>query len=495
MALANASLLGIGYLLLGRRALAAGCAGTSVVLVVIVGTAERAGWLQIVLLVWWAAVILHGLYLASRTRGPAEQVRAHRFVAAAVAVPVVATFALVRLDAGEKADDAEAAHLAGECDRVISIVDGVGFWQRVGDAPAADALLDSAAACGLVERARRLAGQDREAAAATIARYEDLPAARWDGARRYRADLLLDQAGVELHAALGGDEVALRSGFELLTRVREEIPERRDDVAGVLDDFLDRLATEDGCVTAETVDWVNGRNTRTAELDRAAEVVPEIAPAAYVRCADHLMAARDPAGARARYQQLTKEYPSDPLAPRAKRGVTVATHAVQLVDVRTRLRTSAANQQPAYCKRPAPYGAAKPYRGPGPHRALVYGQDFQRNSLPRGWRATDAANAVLVVCAGESRFGDAVRTCQYSPTGAPIGVVDVTFHKRKIPVRVIEVRTGRVVANTSVQINGASCPNRVEYTSYGPLDRGPSSQYVSSSTMDIRNAYQSLIRP
>ncbi|HEX2134244.1 MAG TPA: hypothetical protein VHH15_22090 [Actinophytocola sp.] len=494
VALANASLLGIGYLLLGRRVLAALCAGASITLVVILGTTERAGWLQFVLFAWWVAVILHGLVLAVRRPGNATDVRAHRVVAVAVAVPVVATFVLVRVDVNGMADDADTAHRVGECDTVLSIVDGVGFWQRVGDAPVADGLLDSAAACRVVRRAREEARTDREAAAATIADYEELPAARWDGAHQYRADLLLDQAADDLDEGLRRDLVALENGFDLLATVRGEFPDRRGDVTDTLDDFLGRLADNDACHTAEIVDWLAEQKTPTAELDRAAEAVPRVAPTALVACADYLLANKNPSGARTRYQQLAKQYPSNPLAPRAKRGITKATHAIQLAELIRRLR-STPNEQPRYCKNPTPYGAAKPYRGPGPHRALIYGQDFQRDSLPRGWRATDPTNAVLIICAGESKHGDAVQTCPYTGGIVAGGYTDVTFHKRKIPVRVFEVRTGRLVRGGAVQIGGASCPATIQYTYYGVDTGPPSNDYVNSSTSDIRDAYRPLIRP
>ncbi|MCT2585797.1 tetratricopeptide repeat protein [Actinophytocola gossypii] len=495
VAVGNASLLGVGYLLLGRRVPAALAAVGSITLVVVLGTTERVGWLQYVLFAWWVAGIAHGFLVARRRAGRPEHVRRHRIVAAAVAVPVVATFVIVRVDVNGMADDADAAHRAGECDSVLATAAGVGFWQRVGDGPVADALIDGAAACRLVVRARDEARGDREAAAATIARYEDLPDARWDGAHQYRADLLLDQAAEDLGDGLVRQLTALDNGFGLLATVRDEFPDRRDDVTRVLDDFLGQLPDNDACDTTEIVDWMHQQRERTAELDRAAEIIGQVAPTALVGCADYLMAHDNHTGARARYEQLAKQYPKSQLAPRAKAGVTRATHAIQLDTLRERLRTTYTDEQPAYCRNPSPYGAAKPYRGPGPHRALVYGQDFQRDSLPRGWRAKDAANATLIICAGEGDYGDSVQTCPYTGGLAPNGVTYVTFHKRRIPVRVYEVRTGRVVRGGSVQIGGTSCPAVIHYTTYGVDIGPPSTDYVESSTSDIRDAYRPVIDP
>ncbi|MGH3762846.1 hypothetical protein [Actinophytocola sp.] len=498
VALGNASLFGVGYLLLGRRGLAAACALISPTMLVALGVAEHSGWLQYVLVGWWVAVVLHGWSLAFRTAGSVKKARRQRLVAALVTVAVVAPLVLFRFDVNGRADDADAAHRTGDCGLVLSIVDGVGFWQRIGDAPVADGMLDSAEACRLVERARGQAENDREAAAATIARYEELPAAQWKGAHRYRADLLLDQADRDLWFGLAPATGSLRAGFERLAEVRDEFPERRDDVDAVLDDFRESLMDEekgDGCAKVAITDWLGDQQDPTAELERAAEIVPQLAPTALVACADQLLANKDGPTARDRYRQLITEYPSSSLLPRAKRGVTLAIYAIQLADLRARLQTTGPSQRPGYCRNPVPYGAAKPYRGRGPHRALVYGQDSQRNSLPRGWRAADPANATLIICAGASRFGDVVQTCPYTG-GLHIGPTYVSFHKRRIPVRVFEVRTGRMIANTAVQIGGTSCPEVIRYTSYGGFDPGPSSDYyVKSSTADIRDAYRSLINP
>ncbi|HEY0454008.1 hypothetical protein [Actinophytocola sp.] len=497
VALGNASLLGIGYVLLGRRGLAVVSVLVSAALLVVLASADGAGWFQGVVFAWWAALVVHGFSLASRSRARPSGVRGQRLVAAAVAVPVLATFVVVRVDAARVENAAEEAHRAGECERVLSMVDGLGPGHRLADAPLVDRAKDGADACALVVRARRQAKDDRLLAVRTLERYQDHRAARWAGATGYRGDLLLDQAAADLHTGLAADTGALTDGFTLLAKVRRELPGRGTDAGGVLDDFLAGLPVEDPCVTAEITDWIAGHKPRGAELDRAAEVLPRVAPAAIVGCADAFMAKKNPAQARPRYQQLVTEYPRHALLARAKKGVVLATQAIELADVRARLATTAPDTLPHYCDKTGPYSAAKPYRGRGPHRALIYGQDFQRRSLPAPWRAKDAADAVLVICAGESVLGDGVQTCPYEPqSGTSLGFpISVTFHKRKIPVRVYEVRTGRLVANTSVQIGGASCPNVLNYEYY-VADLGPPSDvYVTSSTSDIVAAYKPVIDP
>jgi hypothetical protein len=67
VALGNASLLGIGYLLLRKwRLTAIAALGTAVLLDLIASTAET--WYEILLLLWWAAGMAHGWFLARAAR-------------------------------------------------------------------------------------------------------------------------------------------------------------------------------------------------------------------------------------------------------------------------------------------------------------------------------------------------------------------------------------------------------------------------------------------
>src|SRR5690606_23152952 len=116
-------------------------------------------------------------------------------------------------------------------------------------------------------------------------------------------------------------------------------------------------------------------------------------------------------------------------------------------------------------------------------------------AFPTSWRADDAADAVLIVCAGEHTYGTAVETCPYENERAVGGASDVTFHRVRIPVRVFEVRTGRLVTETTVEIDGASCPEQLAYEPYVPYAGPPPDVYVEPSTSDIRKAYASLVRP
>ena len=222
----------------------------------------------------------------------------------------------------------------------------------------------------------------------------------------------------------------------------------------------------------------------------------DVAPAALVGCGDSLMTADDWTNARTRYRQLLDQHPADRLTARARDGINRATQAIELANVRSLLVQDGAEDdtQPAYCSKPAKYSGAAPY-GKGTNRALFFGNDTYTDKLPSSWRTTDPAHAVLVICAGDEDYGTAVQTCPYQSETSPYSPTNVTFRKIAIPVKVYELRTGKRVAKRKIQISGASCPRRISYTTYGPLDTGPpTEQYVKASTADVRAAFQPLIK-
>jgi hypothetical protein len=102
-----------------------------------------------------------------------------------------------------------------------------------------------------------------------------------------------------------------------------------------------------------------------------------------------------------------------------------------------------------------------------------------------------------VVCAGETEYGTPVQTCPYEAGSLSLlDYTDVTFHKIAIPLRVFEVRTGKLVASFKLEIGGASCPAVLEYTSYSYTDFGPPSQvYVAASVTDVQGAFRPMLIP
>lgn len=454
-ALANASLLGAGYLMLGRRQAAIVTGFITLVLLVVLASFVRSLWLEVVVVLWWAAVIAHGWRLAGgRGRTPGPHARRQRLIALATTVPVLLAVGFLRFDAAGIEQDAADARSAGDCPQAVAAVDRLWFGHRLANAPLTVRGEDTVLAC------KRL-----------------------------------DAAAGELRTALTGDLKALETGFADLSAVLVELPGYEKVVERVLDGFLAGLPTRDACDTRDLTEWLRERGSKGNALDRATEVVPRVAPAAIVQCADSLMASTAFTEARERYQELLDQYPTHELAPKAKEGVQKATWAIELANVRSLLATPSTDK-PKYCDAPAPYSAAAPYGAQSPNRMWLAGTNEHTKRLPGDWLVNDVANATLVVCAGAVAHGSVAETCTYLFSGILSGEKDVTFHRIAIPVRVYEVKTGRLITDTTLEINGESCPTVVNYTTYNRLDTGPASDmYVTASEADVHAAFNPLINP
>ncbi|WEV26447.1 hypothetical protein OYE22_15485 [Streptomyces sp. 71268] len=454
VALGNASLLGVGYLLLGRRLLAlVQVAGAVALVAVLLDRAEP--WCEFAVLGWWLLTTAHGWYLARRG-DPRTTARGYRLVAAGLTLAVLLTVGLLRLDAAGIEDDVTRARARGDCAAVLAAHDQVGFGQRLADAPAAER------GDAVVEVCRRLLS-----------------------------------SGDELNYGLHGDVDTrkLASGFNTLSDVLKQ-PEYTEAVARTLDGFLRSLPLSSACDTVRVTDWLRARKTRHDVLDRVSTTVRRTAPEALVDCAEALHGREEWGQALDLYQQLLDQYPESSLSDQARKGAHRATLAIELATVRERLG-DAYGGQPSYCSKPAKYSAAPKAREGATNRALIYGNDEYTDRLPKSWRADDATRAALVVCVGETEAddrGSAVRTCPYQAKNAVGGVKQVTFHKIAIPVKVYALRTGQLVADRTVEIGGTSCPRwlRYEYylTDFGP----PSDMPVKETTADVRAAFEPLVR-
>lgn len=438
-AVGNASLLSVGYLLLGKRLLAFQTMLVTFMLVTVV-IAVPSVWFELAVLAWWAFMTWHGWYLGGGKTG--SVVRAHRRIALAVTVPVLLIFGLVRFDAARLEWEVTEAREQGDCARAETELAKVWFGHRVVDAPM------TVRTDRTVEACQRL----------------------WQASRSLDESLAT------------GDTAALAAGFRGLDEVLAQLPghDRMVDVA--LDRFLGGLPTKDNCLTSSLTDWVKGRKPTGNGLDRAATVVPRVAPAALVGCADERMVANDFRVAQHRYQQLLDEYPGHELTGKAQEGVTKARLAAELAHVR--------NLHGGYCGRPAAYSGAPEFRRGAVNRAVIWGNREHVEKLPVDWLTQDVGEAVLVVCTGQTEFGAPTQTCPYrnSRTGRLGGV---TFRKIAIPVKAYELRTGNLVADTRVEIGGTSCPSVFFASGDGP----PPNRYVSPSDVDVRAAYAAVIAP
>jgi hypothetical protein len=117
---------------------------------------------------------------------------------------------------------------------------------------------------------------------------------------------------------------------------------------------------------------------------------------------------------------------------------------------------------------------------------MVFGDEYA-GRLPPDWLATDAAGAVVVICAGAAQFGTPQETCSYEATPDSPVFTPVTFHRIGVPVRVFEVKTGKLVHDTRIEIGGTSCPDTI----FG-LEN---TRYVEPADGDIHGAYTPLINP
>lgn len=440
VAVGNASLLGVGYLLLGRRALFWTAAVVTAALLWL--TYEAAGtWCELLVVLWWAAVVAHGWWLARRppSAGPG---RGQRVLAFALTVPVLAAAGWVRFDAYGIEDTVAEARADGSCRDAVDAQEGVGLRHRLVAAPVA------ARGDTVVEACERL-----------------------------------DTAASYLSGGLTGDLDMLGSAFERLGAVLRE-PGNEPTVGATLQRYLGQLPTDDGCRDLRVADWLRDRGTGPRELTGpASAAAARIGPGALVECGDALMSDERWSGARENYQRLLAEYPGDARADDAREGIAKAGLAIELDRVEE-LVEAADGMDSGYCRRPAKYSAAPVHRK-GKSGAVFVGDTEYTAKLPEAWRS-DTPNAALVVCADEAEAGDVVETCAYRDHDGRIG--SVRFNKLAVRVKVYALRTGKLVRDRTVQMSGESCPGILRY-----FDSMPSRMAVSPSKADVRDAFAPVV--
>ncbi|WP_086782529.1 tetratricopeptide repeat protein, partial [Crossiella equi] len=396
--------------------------------------------------VWWVLLVAHGWFLAARAEQRVADRRA-RVVGIAAAVATVLVAGLLRFDAAAIEEDLAQARADGDCAKAVRALDRVWFGHEVVAAPSVLRGEDTGRACDRLRTAREL-----------------------------------------LTTALSGQVDPLDRGYRALDAVRAELPGHQRMAEVVEDAFLAGLPAKDPCRTVVLTDWLKQRVA--GGKDRPAPTVAEVAPRALVDCGEGYLG-KDWDKARAHLRQLLDQYPGHPLTPRAREGEHKAVLEIELRTVRGLVKGSS----PAYCDKPAQYQAA-PEPGGGTNRTLVIGDDEYTKRLPGEWKVDDAARAQLVLCAGKAEMGTPVRTCPYQGKGAFAKFPrEVTFRKIAIPVKVFELRTGRLVKDQRVEIGGAVCPRVLHYTRYTNLvDIGPPGEvYVDAKDDDVRGAFQGLV--
>ncbi|WP_436528857.1 hypothetical protein [Actinoplanes sp. HUAS TT8] len=444
----NASFLSLGYFMMRRAGFGVLTLLVSFILLFFIVPSVHTVWIEVVAVLWWLAMIVHGYFLAQGPVEPSSALR-QRIVGIAAAVVVLLVLGLLRVQAGGIGQAVTDAKANGDCTHALEKLDQVWLGLRIADAPLAAKDDDTVTACHKLNDARD-----------TI------------------------KAGLA-----SADTTELNEGFGQLNSVLSTMPGHEKMTDKVLDQFLAGLPVSNACDTVKITQWLGDRAKSGNTLDRSADVVPQIEPAALMGCADGFMTSKDWTDAKGVYQQLINAYPNDPNIGQAKDGIAKADLAIELDTLRERTTGST----PSYCEDPSKYSVAKAY-GKGVNRALIFGNSTQSGRLPAAWKTTDPEAANLVLCVSSDAQGAAVRTCDYRSQFGTGGLYPVTFHKVKVTVKGYEIRTGRLIINQTLQFGGSSCPSTVHYTTTLGTDFGPPRHMtVTVNAAEVRTQFQKLI--
>ncbi|MGZ0153305.1 hypothetical protein ACXJJ3_40010 [Kribbella sp. WER1] len=450
VALGNASLLGLGYFLIRRWVFAvAGLLGTAL-LVVLLCTQRKTGY-EFALIAWGVLQVVHGWFLAQRHPVRAANLT-KRLVALGVTLAVFAGVAFARYDAHRIDKDAVAARDAGDCPGVQAAQAKYNVAHRIGDAPRTVRVETDTKACDKIDAA----------------------------------------AAVLRSARPEADTARLQIGFEMLAAVVAQ-PHQQATTRTALNEFLHGLPLKDACQTVTITEWLRGRAKAGNLLDEAKQIVPKIEPNALVGCGDAKLAKSDWTGARSTYALLVQRYPHAKQADRARAGLKKADYEILQAQIQAELaRVRGLVSSGGYCATPAKYSPAPKLRS-GVNRAVFEGGTNYTSKLPSQWKGTTADNAAMVICAGKDTQGSAVRTCDYTAPSAVGGRIAVTFHKISVPVQVYELRTGRLITRTAVQIDGSACPATIYYTTFHGFGIPDQDQYVRATNATVQAAFRPLV--
>ena len=503
VALGNATLFGVGYLLKRRKLAAVGAAVVSITLMVIIGLLAPPAWLwHALLLLWWLTMIVHGALTARRptrrTPSSAEVppldkplVRRHRLIAATAAAIVLASAVGVAVEGRLLEASGTRSHQAGDCLEAIPTLERVGARHRIVDPLAARRAEDNLEACRILRGAIVNAKALPEQASDMMARYAEHPAALWPDASVRRVDLLLRAAETEFTLSLRDDDIErLAHGVELLTRVLELDSSRVDDVDTVLAAYARHLPGAQPCDATALFDWIAEHDPLDGFADRVAAVAPPI----MLDCGERLLPTA-PYEARDVYQALLDRYPEADVADSARDGLDEAEAAIEA----GKLRGKFSGTRSTYCDDPVPYRKAPPYQGSGPH-LFVLGEDPEmpdthippeyrtndtvlRHSLPHEWYADEPTEATLVLCA-TSEKGQLLTVCAYE------GDLYLPLHRQRIHVRAYEVRTAEIAFELTMEIGNNGCP-RIYYSYFDP----PTMLYAPTVADQVRSALRPKIAP
>lgn len=433
----NATMLGIGYMLLRRPILAVvALCGTGFLTWSAAVQVENPLW-RFLLPAWGLAMILHAWWLTRRTVpsvlvDPAGAVRRLRFFAGTAAALVLLSLGWFRIDAWWIVHDAEAAQAAGDCEDAVAALGTLDAVHRVAFGPVTTRADEEREACGILLAALEEAPSE---AAEGLGEYLEHPGALWDGAGPERAALLLEAA------AEGGalDLTDVENAFAQLETTLDEHPGQAGAVRGVVEAFTAGLVDMPPCHGYAADHWLAEQDWDAPELAEPAAAAAADAPVRTLRCGQEWADGGDLETAAALYREFLTEYPEHELAAEAADGV---------------LDTG------SYCADPVAYPGAPAYSGRGPHPMRLQGTTSEDRGFPAEWLGEDAAGTELVVCV-TAEVGDYQDSCRYQRSDG--STLWATFYAHRFDITAYELRTGEEVAAYSRQI-GKACPDTMDNT-------------------------------
>jgi hypothetical protein len=482
----NATLLGIGYLLLDRAKAFAVTLLVSAWLVCFAAVAPDTAPPRLLLLLWWTATMLHTCWLVRPGRLAArgtplvdlhgrEPERRSRLFAGAVLLLTLMAIVGIRFDAVQIVAAAEAAHREGDCERTEAVLAGFDATHRVADGALAGEVFANEEACELLLEAM---GEGAQRGAATLKSYMDHPGAMWDGAWEMRARLLLDAALDPLDSE---SRVDVEEALDLMAAALDESPDRSRAVRAIAEDFVEDLAAYLGaeCRVKELDEWLLAREPEHPALDEPLAAVSGLLPPAALECARATYRENDLNAARELYEEFLADHSDHELAAEAARELEEVETEIEREHVEDLLFGG------DYCGSPAPYRGAEAYSGSGTNPMWLFGLDSTEYEIPDSWTTANVDETVLVVCVEGPERGSFIESCEYEDfDGAYLG--SVSFYANEFSIKAYELRTGGLVEDYSVELGG-SCPYVLTF--YGSIDE---TRNVSYEPSDLRELFERL---
>lgn len=472
--LGNATLLGIGYMMMRRPRLAIASLIGSLGLPALIAFYPYVLVRRLLLPVWWAAVVVHAWRSASRKdpvlRGVENSVWRKRALAAACLVWVL--LAWVRVDSWAIVRDAEVAHADRDCDRAVASLRWLGAAHGVVHGSVASRGEGEGEACELLIDALDTLG--RPTAAEKLEAYLEHPGYLWAGAGPERAENLFESVMDSRDEVLEDEDSALATieeAFAQLSVTLQDTHGQSEGVREVVESFLAELDEAPHCRAKDIDTWLFEQTWEEPELNEAVAAEAGQAPVRMFDCADDL-SRTDEEAANEAYQAFLMAHPEHTLATRAVENLL---------------------SDGSYCQYPAAYPGAPAYEGGCPHAMETVGIRPSEYDFPDSWQAQTTDETVLVVCVEGPERGSFQQTCAYEPgEGQLAQYAEVDFYASEFTVQAYELRSGELVADYAEEV-GDPCPGVIEYTTNPYLDTVPGTYDSDYSDADVRAIFDRLM--